>query len=162
MGNKKQLFGELAELDNLQKELMKRRKKAIVKCDHQKNGKLRLIPRGNGEFGCELCGEEFSMTPMKANVIEEAAEILHDAIQQIRVHAKEGEEEIVTVLGKLDFNIREVPELYRRSLDENIRGKGKKNKNKNRNRDGFGNFDRPGQVSFLGGGGNGNKGKRFK
>lgn len=123
-------------------------------CTHRNGkGKLKLEPVGGSKFRCKICDSTIDLGEISNADLAKAQEILHNALQQIRVFAHPGtDDKMINELGTLDFNIQETEELYRRLKStfgrDPYQGK-KKNKNNN---DSFGQYG--GNISFIGGGRN--------
>lgn len=154
--SKKNLISELHEIEQATKDIQKQRRKIMIKCSHHNhNGKLKIESIDDeGTYRCKICKAVFNMNPIKKEDLEEAVEIVHNALQQIRCHAansSDAEEKIVKLMGELDFNLQESVEIYDRIVRIYMKGEGK-NKDKKKRYDDDASFGRWGgqPISFLG------------
>ena len=150
-GNYKDRMNEILES---QRALDKQVRKMKVQCAHvNKNGKLKLTEVGNGYFECDICGERFSLAPIDRHTLDAAVEVIHNAAQTIRCYSDaEQDRNLIVAIGELDYNVRELPDIYEKVSSAYTRNQGGKKRNKNKNRNqggGFGQFG-AGNVSFLG------------
>lgn len=152
MSKEQQFKGTRNRIEELRKQLAREEKQVMVECSHKNSkGKLKIEPIGgsNGTFRCKKCGQEFSMDRIDTKSLLGAAELLNDAIQQIRCYADDSETDLKLVkqLGELAYNLGEAVELY----DKTVKAVGKKKnkKKEKRNDDNFGNYGWGG-ISFGG------------
>lgn len=148
---KKNLLKEkLKKIEKVRREMEKERKKIVVECSHQnEKGKLKIYPvNEHGEYECKYCKTRFNMNPISSADLREAVKTLHDAIQQIRCYSDIDEDEnLIIMLGELDYNLQETVELYDRTRALFGRGSGKKSRKED---DDFGAYG-SGALSFIGG-----------
>lgn len=156
-------------IEELEREVNRRKKEKAAKCSHQnKKGEFIIYPLGENIFECENCGDRFSMEKIGNGELRAAINTLHNAINQVRIMSnlnKEKDVAISRVLGVLNFDIKEVQEFYERIVRKKGKDKNKrdrrKHKHNNQNNDGFGGYSYGGSLSFIRSGkGNGNKKKK--
>lgn len=163
MGKKNRKTGN-SEVDKIiknlaeeQKKLERKLKEIHIDCHHQKkNGMFKGEFKGL-DFKCDRCTREFSFENISMNQLTDAANVLINAINQMKAMTENPEEEMDTIhkLGILDFNITEFVEMYRRATkEENFKNFKKKKKGKNNERYSYGGY---GSTSFIGGGKKKNK-----
>lgn len=147
---KKSDFTPMSDLMEEKKKLEKKISRAAIPCSHTNDkGKVKVEFLGKGNLvRCKKCGAKFDFSSIQMDDLEEAARILHNAINQIKALSDDPEREqsVIRSLGEMDYNLKEMVDLYRKSV--NNYGKGQK-KNKNRDND-FGSYGM-GSISFIGG-----------
>ena len=142
-------FVEMRDLREEQKKLDKKKKKVAIPCSHTNaKGKLKLNFLGKGNLvQCEKCETVFDFSTISHDDLKDAIRIVHNAINQVKVMTDDPEKEyaVISNLGQLDYNLKELEELYRRAT--NKYGKGEKKK---KNKDDFGQYG-INALSFTGG-----------
>ena len=111
-----------------------------IPCSHtNSNGKLKVDFISNNRVRCKKCGEEFSFDVVSKKEYEKAIEIIGNMVNQIKAMSDNPDKEksIMVQLGKLLYNLNEMPTLYERVV--NKYGKHDKKKKKHHN-DGFGSY----------------------
>lgn len=154
--SKKLLMQKMDKIKELEREVKKEKRKAIVECAHQnEKGKLKIHPvNEKGDYKCKFCEEEFNMNAISRAEIEDAVSTIHNAIQQIRCFSDpESDAKLIKLLGELDFNLQETGELYDRIVNALGKNKGNKKGGKryDNDKDSFGSYG-SGSLSFIGGG----------
>lgn len=129
---KKEFQSELTRIDELQRELDKERKKTVIKCNHRGHkGGLKLNHLGGDQFECKICKTRFNTARLSDQQLMGAIDTVHNAIQQIRCFSNKAEDEsLVKFFGEIDYNVMNLPELYRRVSTAFNRDGGGKKKNK--------------------------------
>ena len=124
---------EILTMRNLvekRKELDRELDKLKIPCSHTKesNGRLKVEFINERYVRCEKCGCEFDFTRIETDELKNAVNIIHNAINQIKVmsDAPEREKKVLRELGTMDYNLSELLDLYKRTI--NTFGKGKKKK----------------------------------
>lgn len=140
--------GSMRGLEEQRKELEKRAAKLKAKCSHKGNsGKLKLNSLKGSKVVCDKCGEVFDLNVIGQENLENAIEVVHNALQQVRCMTrtdKESDVELCQIYGNIDFNVKNLGTVYAK-LNNKV-GNGKSKHKKERNEHGFyGN-----KVSFLG------------
>lgn len=139
--NNKYEFQSMADLMEEKKKLEKKIAKTTIPCSHtNSNGKLKVDFFGKNMARCRKCGAEFSFEQVSAEEAAGAIRTLHDMINQIKALSDDPEKEfsVIKELGSLDYNLKEVGELYAKTIAHNSRGGGKKKKKNHDNA--FGNY----------------------
>lgn len=120
-----------------------------IACDHtKKDGQINLkqlqgttygkdgeiITYRKGDCKCKHCHTQFNVRRISEQKLKEAAEIMHDAINQIKVfnHSKKGhrDPELVTHLGRTDLDTMKIVMVYSKMFLEKGKHKKKNKKNK--------------------------------
>jgi len=112
-----------------------------IPCSHtNSNGKLKVDFISNNRVRCKKCGEEFSFDVVSKKDYERAIETIGNMVNQIKAMSDNPEKEksIMVQLGKLLYNLNEMPTLYERVV--NKYGKNDKKKKKHNRNDDFGSF----------------------
>lgn len=144
MGKNKQkgmgiVDADLRQIEEAQRDLEKKKRQLAIKCNHRtKHGEFNFSPEGSTIVKCNSCKDEFDIARIKKDTLEESVQVIHSAIQQIRMLSNpEEDKHVIKSLGDLDYNLRSIPDIYRRVDEVHGKNKGKnKNKNKNKNRGG--------------------------
>ena len=120
MSKKKDLLMSKKEIAKIRKEAEKQERLIKTQCSHQNHkGKLTIRPIGrNGEYVCDVCGEEFNMNQISAQDLHAAITVVHNAIQQCRSFADEEDDaKIIKALGETDYNITYVLNaMYKKTM----------------------------------------------
>jgi hypothetical protein len=88
----------------------------IVTCTHQTpEGKLTIERlNNNNDVRCTDCGMEFNLNHIDSRKFKEALKVIFTMIQQTRTYLNEEEHsEMNSFLGELDYNSKEVKDLYK-------------------------------------------------
>lgn len=139
--NNKNGFQTMSDLMEEKKKLEKKLGKVMIPCSHtNSNGKLKVDFLGRDLCRCKKCGCEFSFEQIDNDELKSAIRTLHNAINQIKAMSDDPEKEssVIEQLGNLDYNLKEMKELYNKTINDNVRG-GKKKK-KNRDNNAFGSY----------------------
>lgn len=140
------LEGLKEKIKRLEHEKTKHERELKAPCSHTgKNGKLAVkFLEGKGNLcQCKICETVFSLKTYDKDDIAIAVEVVHDAINQIKVMTEDpkADESILTSLGKVDLKLLAIPKHYAATILKN--GNPKKNKNgkkKHKNNQGNNNF----------------------
>ena len=139
--NSKNGFQTMSDLMEEKKKLEKKLGKVMIPCSHtNSNGKLKVDFLNNRKVRCKKCGCEFSFEQVEADDARNAIRTVHDMINQIKAMSDDPEKEsaVIEQLGNLDYNLKEMSDLYAKTVTNNARGGKKKKKNKDNNA--FGNY----------------------
>lgn len=156
---------ELNSLKSEEKKIERKRRELVAKCNHRKesNGKLKIESLGNNVFECKICRTRFDATKIAEDDMNDAVDVLHNAIQQIRCFSDKTEDrELVEYYGKIDSSLQTLPETYHRLILLSSKDNFNKKKKKHREPDSFGRYSN-GSIDLLGfGGGNSGGGNKRK
>ena len=143
--NNKSDFQSMEDLQNEMKKLQKKMAKQSIGCSHTNdNGKLKVDFLHGTSCKCKKCKIEFDFEQIEEEEIKEAAKVIHNAINQIKALSDDPvkEKSVIIELGTIDYNLKELVELYIKTINQKTKG-GKKNKKKNKgnnNQNVFGNY----------------------
>lgn len=155
---------KLSRVQEMRANADREEKKIRASCAHQnKNDKIivQLVSDISNDPNvsptavvCPECGERFDLQQYAAADVSQAVSVLHDVIQQIRLYSKQSSDRDNNILlGKLDADNQEIPNLYKRVVDTYNRGgnRGRNNRNKDRNKtqSSFGSFGNA-TTTFIG------------
>ncbi len=147
---KKAIKRQMKAFELEEQKIRLKQRRIAAQCTHQDGDKLDLVELNNkGDFECQICGVQFNINPISKEDLHQAYTTLHNAIQQIRSigNATKNMNTIIE-LGEIDFNLRQIEDLYGRfvrDLSRNKRGrKDKRNQHNNYGSYGHGN------ISFIG------------
>lgn len=150
--NKNSSFETMRDLQEERKKLEKKMAKVKIPCSHtNSNGKIKVEFRKGTIAECKKCGCVFDFERISDEDLNDAVEVIHNAINQIKALSNDPEKEmkIIETLGQIDYSLSELAELYTRTVSKYGKG-GKKNKNKNKNNDSIGSYG-VGNLDLLGG-----------
>lgn len=154
MAKKETEFENMRDLLEERKKIDKRLHKAMIPCSHTKeNGKLKVEFINGTRCRCKRCGAEFDFTRISNEELRAAVRTIHNALNQIKALSSDPSKEygVIKQLGTLDFNLKDIAELYQRTQNESGKGgKMKKKKNRGYGND-FGSFGAD-SIDFIGGG----------
>lgn len=139
---------DLAAIREEKRKIEKKERKIMIRCSHQsRKGKLKIEPIDEkGNYRCRKCGAVFNMNKISEGTLEDASNILVNALQQVRCFADvEDDYDLIKLLGDLIYNLKETNHLYRRMVD--LYDKGNKKKHKREYED-FGRYG-TGALSFM-------------
>ena len=149
-------FTSMADLMEEKKKLEKKMSKIKIPCSHTKsNGKLKVDFINGGTLArCKKCDCVFDFGRIDFNDLDDAVQVVHNAINQIKALSNDPDKEsnIIRELGSMDYNLGEMVELYKRTINSFSKNKKKKNKNNNNNSS-FGSYGAS-SISFIDGGKN--------
>ena len=149
--NKNNNFETMRDRQEERKKLEKKMAKVKIPCSHtNSNGKIKVEFRKGTIAECKKCGCVFDFERISSEDLDDAVEVIHNAINQIKALSNDPEKEIeiIKTLGQIDYSLSELAELYNRTISKY--GKGGKKKNKNRNNDSIGSYG-IGNLNLLGG-----------
>ena len=138
-----------------EQKLKRERQKLIIPCSHTKKGgeklNLNLVDDNTGETiaKCNQCGTKFSLTPVREDELRDAVMVIHDAVNQLKIYSEDpkAEAKMIEALGNIDFNVLNLPEMYKTAVEQ-YSGK-KKKKRRNNSDDNYGSY---GGASLFGSG----------
>lgn len=148
MGKNNNDFQTMSDLMEEKKKLEKKLSKVMIPCSHtNSNGKLKVDFIGRTRCRCKKCGAEFDFEQVSQDEAKEAIATLHNMINQIKALSDDPEKEfsVIKELGSIDYNLKEVCDLYEKTIANNTRG-GKKKKKQNDNV--FGSYG-SGSLKFI-------------
>lgn len=145
-------FASMRDLIEEEKKIKRKMSKVKIPCSHtNEKGKIK-VDFIKGTFArCKKCGCEFDFRTINADDLDEAVQTVHNAINQIKALSNDPEKEasLIRELGTIDFNLAEMSDLYKRTIDKY--GKGNKDKKKNKNKDSsFGSYG-ANNINFIDG-----------
>lgn len=133
--DKKNGYGEFQSMRDLQEEqkkIEKKLRKVKIPCSHtNSNGKLKVEFIKGSLARCKKCGTKFDFEFIPFEELERAQMILHNAVNQIKAFSDDPEREqaVINTLGDVDYNLFEIVELYKRTINAFGKHKNKKKKN---------------------------------
>ena len=159
MGKNSNNFASMKDLIEEKKKLEKKMSKIKIPCSHTKsNGKLKVDFINGGTMArCQKCDCVFDFGRIDFAELDDAIETVHNAINQIKALSNDPDKEsgVIKELGLMDYNLGEMAELYKRTINSYGKNKKKKNKNNNNNNS-FGSYGAS-SISFIDGGKNNRK-----
>lgn len=137
MGKKKNNdFTPMSDLMEEKKKLEKKMGKISIPCSHTNdNGKVKFDFLGKGNLvRCKKCGCTFDFGTIDPDDLHKAVLTVHNAINQVKSMTDDPNREagVINTLGNLDYNMKEMEELYRKTVFNYHKG-GKKKKNRKNN-----------------------------
>lgn len=148
--SKKDTLTSIKDLRSEQEELKRKLKKIQVGCSHtNEKGNLKVSIIRNNTVRCKKCECVFNFGVVPEDEAENAIETVHNMINQIKAMTNNPVKEasVIKQLGSIDFNLSEVLELYKRTIDQYSKGKNKKKKHGGK-KDSFGSYGMN-SVSFF-------------
>lgn len=159
MGKKDSRFESLRDIYEEETRLRRKREKLKIPCSHTNDkGKIKVDFIKGTVARCRKCGAQFDFSQIPMDDLYEAIDVVHNALNQIKALSNDPEKEskLISDLGSIDYNLSEMAELYKRTIEKN--GKGGKNKKKHSDNS-FGSYG-ANSLDFIGGrSGNGCKRK---
>ena len=143
---------DIEDLKEAQKAISKKIEKAKIPCSHSNdNGKIkiRFLDEGTTRVQCKRCGEIFDFRTVDGETLRNAVTVVHNAINQIKALSDNPREEkkLINTLGEMDYNLKNLIEIYDATTKSFNKGNGKKKK-KNHDYDSFGQFG-AGSVRYI-------------
>ena len=152
MGKKDSNFESMRDLIEEEKKIKRKKIKLQIPCSHTNDkGKIKVEFISGTVARCTKCGCTFDFNRINPNDLDDAVRTVHNAINQIKALSNDPEKEasLIRELGTIDFNLNEMCDLYKRTINE--QGKGGKKKNKHKNNDySFGSYG-ANNINFIDG-----------
>lgn len=144
-------FVSMRDLVEEEKKIKRKKLKIRIPCSHTNDkGKIKVDFVKGTLAQCKKCGCVFDFERIEPEELDNAVEVVHNAINQIKALSNDPEKEasLIRELGTIDFNLSEMSDLYKRTITKY--GKGGNN-NKKKDKDRFGSYGAS-SIDFIGNG----------
>ena len=131
MAKDKEFMKDASSLYAEQKKIARQLEELKIPCSHtNEKGKLKVNFQDNNLVKCKKCGTVFSFEPISQKDLKHAIRTVHNAINQCKALSNDPKAEagLIKTLGRLDFNLTELEQLYERISNNGDKKKKKKNK----------------------------------
>lgn len=120
---------QIKDYDLMLKEEARKGEKIKLSCDHRRqNGRPDVDPtEEDGVVRCNICGEKISLRRMNGDKLENAASVLTDAIQSLKLTDTEISRKMLERLAEAILTITTIPRYYNKVFNTYV--------NNNRRRD---------------------------